>query len=119
MKKATWALLIAATIYCAGCGGGGSDSPTGSTTTTEKFAISNVTHSTSGGYTYADGTVTNNTDQTESLVIVYAQALDASGTVLDSDLDTVTDLAPGQSGKWHCFVQVGSSTIASWKIWAE
>lgn len=72
-----------------------------------ELKISNVTLSTSYGYTYAEGTLTNNSSSTVSFVKIKGSFKTSSGTVVDTDWTYAVGsdgLAPGESCKWKMSV---------------
>lgn len=77
-----------------------------------QLKISNVTLSTSYGYTYAEGTLTNNSDSTVTFVKIKGSFKNYSGTVVDTDWTYAVGsdgLAPGESCKWKMSVTKDSS----------
>lgn len=73
-----------------------------------QLKISNVTVYTNRNYTYAEGTVTNNSDSTVSFVEVKGAFKNSAGTVIDTDWTYAVGsegLAPGESCKWKLSVE--------------
>ena len=72
-----------------------------------QLKISNVRVYTSGNYTYAEGTVTNNSDTTVKFLEVKGSFKNSYGTVVDTDWTYAVGsegLAPGESSKWKLSV---------------
>ena len=72
-----------------------------------ELRISGVTISSSSSYTTAEGTLTNNSDQTVSFVKIKGSFETSTGTVIDTDWTYAVGtegLAPGESTKWHMSV---------------
>jgi hypothetical protein len=77
-----------------------------------ELKISNIKLSTSGSYTYAKGTITNNSDETVTYVKIKGSFKDRSGNVVDTDWTYAVGsagLAPGESCKWEMNVSKDSS----------
>lgn len=73
-----------------------------------ELKISNVTLSSTSSYTIAEGTITNNSDQTVSYVKIKGAFKNRSGTVLDTDWTYAVDseeLAPGESCTWRMSIK--------------
>ena len=69
--------------------------------------ISNVTLSSNSSYTIAEGTITNNSDQTVSYVKIKGSFETSSGSVIDTDWTYAVGsegLDPGESCKWRMSV---------------
>ena len=72
-----------------------------------ELKISNVKLSSNSGYTIAEGTITNNSDQTVSFVEIKGAFKTSSGSVVDTDWTYAVGsegLAPGESCKWRLSV---------------
>lgn len=77
-----------------------------------ELAISNIKLTSSYGYTRAEGTIKNNSDQTVSYVKIKGSFKDKSGTVLDTDWTYAVGsegLAPGESCTWSMSIKKNSS----------
>jgi hypothetical protein len=77
-----------------------------------ELKISNVTLSSNSRYTIAEGTITNNSDQTVSYVKIKGSFENSKGTVIDTDWTYAVSsegLAPGESCKWKMSVSKDSS----------
>lgn len=77
-----------------------------------ELRISNVTLSSNSSYTIAEGTITNNSDQTVSYVKIKGSFETSYGTVVDTDWTYAVGsegLAPGESCKWRMSVSKDSS----------
>ena len=73
-----------------------------------ELKISNVTLSSNSSYTIAEGTITNNSDQTVSFVKIKGSFENSSGTVVDTDWTYAVGLeglAPGESCTWRMSVK--------------
>lgn len=72
-----------------------------------ELKISNVKLSSNGSYTIAEGTITNNSDQTVRFVEIKGAFKTSSGSVVDTDWTYAVGsegLAPGESSKWRLSV---------------
>ena len=72
-----------------------------------ELKISNVKLSSNSSYTIAEGTITNNSDQTVSFVEIKGAFKTSSGSVVDTDWTYAVGsegLAPGESCKWRLSV---------------
>ena len=72
-----------------------------------QLKISNVELSSNSSYTIAEGTFTNNSDETVSFVKIKGSFKTTSGTVVDTDWTYAVGsegLAPGESCKWRMSV---------------
>ena len=72
-----------------------------------ELKISNITISSNSSYTVAEGTITNNSDQTVKFVEIKGAFETASGSVVDTDWTYAVGsegLAPGESSKWRMSV---------------
>lgn len=77
-----------------------------------ELKISNITISSNNSYTIAEGTITNNSDQTVSFVEIKGSFETSYGTVVDTDWTYAVGsegLAPGESCKWRMSVSKDSS----------
>ena len=77
-----------------------------------ELKISNITLSSNSSYTIAEGTITNNSDQTVSYVKIKGSFETSSGTVIDTDWTYAVGsegLTPGESCKWRMSVSKDSS----------
>jgi hypothetical protein len=77
-----------------------------------ELKISNVTLTSNSSYTVAEGTITNNSDQTVSFVKIKGSFETKSGTVVDTDWTYAVGsegLDPGESCKWRMSVSKDSS----------
>lgn len=77
-----------------------------------ELKISNVKLSSNSSYTIAEGTITNNSDQTVSYVKIKGSFKNNSGTVLDTDWTYAVGsegLAPGESCTWRMSIKKNSS----------
>lgn len=77
-----------------------------------ELRISNITLSSNSSYTIAEGTITNNSDQTVSFVEIKGSFKSSYGTVVDTDWAYAVGsegLAPGESCKWRMSVSKDSS----------
>ena len=73
-----------------------------------QLKISNVQVYTKGNYTYAEGTVTNNSDTTVTFLEIKGSFKTSSGSVVDTDWTYAVGsegLAPGESCKWKLSVE--------------
>ena len=73
-----------------------------------QLKISNVQVYTKSSYTYAEGTVTNNSDTTVTFLEIKGSFKNSSGTVVDTDWTYAVGsegLAPGESCKWKLSVE--------------
>ena len=74
--------------------------------------ISNIKLSSNSSYTVAEGTITNNSDQTVSYVEIKGSFKTSYGEVVDTDWTYAVGsegLAPGESCKWRMSVSKDSS----------
>lgn len=72
-----------------------------------ELKISNVKLTSNSSYTIAEGTITNNSDQTVSFVEIKGAFKTSSGSVVDTDWTYAVGsegLAPGESCKWRLSV---------------
>ena len=72
-----------------------------------QLKISNVKLSSNSSYTIAEGTITNNSDETVSYVKIKGSFKTSSGTVVDTDWTYAVGsegLEPGESCKWRMSV---------------
>lgn len=77
-----------------------------------KLRISNVKVYSSSGYTYAEGTITNNSDTTVSYVKIKGSFENSYGTTVDTDWTYAVGsegLAPGETCKWKLSVDKDST----------
>lgn len=77
-----------------------------------ELKISNVTLSKNSSYTNAEGTITNNSDQTVSYVKIKGSFKNSSGTVVDTDWTYAVGsegLEPGESCTWRMSVKKDTS----------
>lgn len=73
-----------------------------------QLSISEVTLSSSGSYTVAEGKITNNSDYTVTFVKIKGAFEDSWGDVIDTDWTYAVGsegLAPGESCKWRMSVE--------------
>ncbi|MBR1757267.1 MAG: zinc ribbon domain-containing protein [Lachnospiraceae bacterium] len=71
-----------------------------------------ISSSSSRSYTYADGTITNNSTQTVKFVQIKGSFKDSKGNTIDTDSTYAVGaegLAPGESCKWHMSVSYDSA----------
>ena len=72
-----------------------------------QLRISNVQVYSNSSYTYAEGTVTNNSDATVTFLKIKGAFVNSLGTVIDTDWTYAVGgegLAPGESCKWKISV---------------
>ena len=77
-----------------------------------ELKISNIKLSSNSSYTVAEGTITNNSDQTVSYVEIKGSFKTSYGEVVDTDWTYAVGsegLAPGESCKWRMSVSKDSS----------
>ena len=73
-----------------------------------ELKISNIKLSSNSSYSIAEGTITNNSDQTVSYVKIKGSFKNSSGTVIDTDWTYAVGsegLAPGESCTWRMSVK--------------
>lgn len=77
-----------------------------------QLKISNINLSSNNSYTIAEGTITNNSDETVSFVKIKGSFETSSGSVVDTDWTYAVGnegLEPGESCKWRMSVSKDSS----------